>query len=618
MPKRPWMSFRFFVPMLIVSLLAIAVACGESATTAPEATAPPAATDAPTQAPDPTEAPQPSDDDEPATPVPTAVVTKAPAPTAPAPVSTEPHGNLRVAFKEMGSYKGHPCYTSYPAKQYITMAAFENLLRKNADKEYEGMLVKDWSVASDNTTWTFNLHEGVQFHGGVGEFTSEDVMYSAQQAGCQGGLADLFYYINYLFNVPEGGMTTPDKYTLVTDTVIPRWDMPIWITGPGINGMWIVNKKQSEELIASVGIDAAGPQLVGTGPWEFVEAQTGEFWRFKAVEDHYRQTPYFAELTFMEIPQEAAVIANFQVGRIDTFITSPETIPLLAQTPGTKFMSQEGVGESGLRLYGQYYVQPAAGEEPLPAYKPDEQPWVSSNPDLNSAEWERARKVREAMAIAIDREKIVESVLHGEGAPLSMWGWGNAQDRQPDHWTWEYDVERAKQLLAEAGYEDGFEITIANDIAEVAGEIAACQAVADMWADIGITAHYLAIPSAALQERFGERIYDGATCTTITPYDEPMGALSWMWQPIYNWSGGVEYPGLSERADGVNAIFDNDERWQATVELGQWVWDNVLDIGLYVQNNIYPLGPNVDPWDEHLSTSDSRYMSAFEFAPHRQ
>ncbi len=80
----------------------------------------------------------------------------------------------------------------------------------------------------------------------------------------------------------------------------------------------------------------------------------------------------------------------------------------------------------------------------------------------------------------------------------------------------------------------------------------------------------------------------------------------------------MEYPGLSERADAANAIFDNDERWQATVELGQWVWDNVLDIGLYVQNNIYPLGPNVDPWDEHLSTSDSRYMSAFEFAPHRR
>ncbi len=86
-----------------------------------------------------------------------------------------------------------------------------------------------------------------------------------------------------------------------------------------------------------------------------------------------------------------------------------------------------------------------------------------------------------------------------------MWGWGNALDRQPDHWTWEYDVERAKQLLAEAGYEDGFEITIANDIAEVAGEIAACQAVADMWADIGINrplpGHPLRRPSRTVWEQ---------------------------------------------------------------------------------------------------------------------
>ena len=615
MPKRTWMSFKFFVPMLIVSLLAIAVACGESATTAPEATSPPAATDAPTQAPDPTEAPQPSDDDEPATPVPTAVVTEAPAPTAAAPVSTEPHGNLRVAFKEMGSYKGHPWSTSSPTKQYTTMAAFESLLRKDANSEYVGILVEDWSVAEDSVTWTFNLKQGVQFHGGVGEFTSEDVMYSAQQMQRSGYLNGLGWYISYLF--PEDGMSTPDKYTLVTDTGSPKWDMPVWLSGPGINGMWIVNKNQTEELVASVGIDAATSQLAGTGPWEYVDSQTGEFWKFRAVEDHYRQTPYFAELTFMEIPVEASVIANFQVGKIDTFVASPGSVSLLAQTPGTKFMTQQG-GESSLRLYGQLYLEPAAGEEPLPAYKPDEQPWVSSNTDPNSAEWERARKVREALSIAIDRDSIIEDILYGEGVPLSMWGWGNVQHRQPDHWTWEYDVERAKQLLAEAGYPDGFNITLATAIAGASAEEQACQAVADMWQDIGVKATYLSIPYSNLRGQFRANTYDGATCQNATVYDEPMGVYSYLWEPAYSWSGGVEYPGLNEQQYAAGAIVDRDERWQATLDIGEWVWQNTLDIGLYVQNNVYPLGPALDSWEEHLSTSDSRNISAFEFAPHRR
>ena len=80
----------------------------------------------------------------------------------------------------------------------------------------------------------------------------------------------------------------------------------------------------------------------------------------------------------------------------------------------------------------------------------------------------------------------------------------------------------------------------------------------------------------------------------------------------------MEYPGLNERQYAAGAIVDRDERFQTTLEIGEWVWANTLDIGLYVQNNIYPLGPALDSWEEHLSSSDSRNISAFEFAPHRQ
>ncbi len=80
----------------------------------------------------------------------------------------------------------------------------------------------------------------------------------------------------------------------------------------------------------------------------------------------------------------------------------------------------------------------------------------------------------------------------------------------------------------------------------------------------------------------------------------------------------MEYPGLNERQYAAGAIVDRDERWQATLDIGEFVWQNTLDIGLYVQNNIYPLGPALDSWEEHLSTSDPLKISAFEFAPHRR
>ena len=81
-----------------------------------------------------------------------------------------------------------------------------------------------------------------------------------------------------------------------------------------------------------------------------------------------------------------------------------------------------------------------------------ELPWVSSNPEINSPEWEQARKVREALVIAIDRQLIVDTILRGEGKPLVMWGWENNLHRLPPELRQrEYNPERARQLLVEAG-----------------------------------------------------------------------------------------------------------------------------------------------------------------------
>jgi len=620
--KRPWMNFGFFVPMLAALLLVIAVSCGGSAasTTAPAAapaatTAPaavPAATPVPAAAPAATTAPA-------AVPAATPVPAAAPAATTAPAMETKivPSGHLRIANTEMGPYKADPCTTGSPTKQYITQAAFETLLRRGSDGEYKGIILKDWSIASDNRTWTFNINKGVQFHGGLGELTAEDIMFSADQMTCEGAINGLFYYWDRIFKNPDGYMQALDNYTIEVDTVVPLWDVPIWLSGPGINGGWIVQKSQTEELVESLGMEEATRQLVGTGPWELVEDKTSVSWNFKAVEDHYRKTPFFAELTFYEITEESTRIANFQTDKIDTFVTSPDTISILADIPGVKFMSQEGIGEMHIGLYGQYYID-VGTEDQRASYKPDKLPYVSTNSDITSDEWERARKVREAMSISIDREKIIEELLHGEGKPLSMWGWMGSQDKAPAHWKWEYDVERAKQLLKEAGYADGFEVTLTTAIAGVAVEEQACQAVGDMWADIGITAKYQNIPYSALRPQFGTYSYEGAACQASTGYSEPMGTYSWLWNPAYTWSGGFEHPYMQPAMNLVNDTFDADERFAKTVELGEWMWENTLDIGLYEQNNVYPLGPHLDSWEEHLSRSDARNISGLEWAPHRK
>ena len=587
MSNRPWLNSRLFLPILGVLLMVIALACGNSATS----------TSAPAGA---------------------AVATAVPvAATTAAAATAAPSGHLNIAFKEMGPYLGHPCFTANPTVGHATLAAYEGLVTADVTGKHGGRLAESWSLAPDNVTWTFNLAKGVPFHGGAGMMTAEDVIWSIQQLGCEGSLAGLEIDIRRNFMNPDGGMTALDDHTIEVDTGSPQWDVLIWLTNPGSTGAWIVSKSQTEELVESIGLESANRRLAGTGPWELVDEQTGEFWKFKAVADHWRKTPFFAEMTFHEIPEESTRVANFQTGRIDTYGALPDSLPALARVEGTKFMVQERTSQTHLGLYGSWYIGVGTPDQ-RPGYEPDKLPWVSANPDTSSPEWERARKVREAMAISIDRDLIIEQLLGGEGGHLTMWGYMGSEDRELPHWKWEYDVERAKQLLKDAGYEDGFELTLNPAIRGAPAEQEACEAVGDMWADIGITAHFGTLPYATIRAEWVERTWQGISCHATPPFPEPLAVWGFSYNPEFGWNSGLEHDFLQPKVDEATGISDVEERWKVETELGSWLWDNVLDIGLYTQNTVYPLGPEVDSWADKLGRGDARVISNMEWAPLRK
>ena len=348
----------------------------------------------------------------------------------------------------------------------------ETLVSRDADGDFFGKQAKSWSIAPDNLTWTFNLNEGIPFHTDLrgdtwGNLTADDVIFSLQDAGREGCVNANTVEHRRAFSNSAGSMIAVDDHTIELNTGVPQWDILVWLAGPGVEGMWTVSKKNAEAIRAELGDGPASRLTVSTGPWELTEEQTGVHWKWKAVNPHWRKTPEFAQLAFFELPEESTRIANFQVGKVDVFSAVPDTVATLSAIPDTKFMVQEGASESNLNTYGAWYHSGPGGDScpdpahvcPAPGWDPDA-PWISSNPDLDSPEWEQARKVRQALAIAIDRDKIIEELFNGEAKHLSMWGWsGNPQMELPN-WKWEYDVERAKELLTEAGYPDGFNADI--------------------------------------------------------------------------------------------------------------------------------------------------------------
>ena len=290
-----------------------------------------------------------------------------------------------------------------------------------------------------------------------------------------------------MFSNPDGYWIALDNYTLELDTVTPAADLLNWLDFPGSGSAWIFSKKQWDTLSETQTVDEAIPQLVGTGPWEMEEIRLGEVWKFKAVPDHWRKTPEFAEAHILTIPEESTALANFLTGKLDVWSAAPDSLPKVAELETTKFMSMKGAGELVLFIWQNGYTYVGTDKQ-WPGYNPDD-PWTASDTDLDSEGWERARKVREAIGLAIDREKIIDELLHGDGETALAFGWQSRKSQWLEGWEWPYDPERSRQLLKEAGYEDGFDMDVSVGATRVASVAQlTCEAIAVMLQDVGINA----------------------------------------------------------------------------------------------------------------------------------
>ena len=577
-------SPKIAVALIAVLVFLVAVACGSSAT-APTSAPAAAAT---------------------GTPVPQAVATQPPAATG-----AEPMGILNIGYKELGAYNAHPRTTQGQQGLFVGSSVTESLVMVTPDAKFAPKIAKEWSVSEDTLTWTFKLNQGIQFHKGYGELTAEDVIWSVRDntAHDESVSASNGNY-KRLWKAEGGSVTQVDDHTIEIHTGTPQYDMLNWMSKPYTA---LITSKAQWDAEGEEGSRVG----VGSGAWEISESRSGELWRFDAVADHYRKTPNFSELIFWEIPEESTRVANFQAGKLDTFVMALDSLPAIETVRGVKFMRLRGAGTVHLGFYGNWYVGHGTDKQ-MPGYDGD-LPWVSSNPDPNSEEWDKARKVREALSISIDRQLIVDELLKGEGSPLVLWGWEEHIDRlKPQHRQWEYNVERAKQLLAEAGYKDGFEVDFTPDIRGIPAEVEATEAIATMWEEIGVKAKLFRVPYDTIAPQIRARTYNGLNTHGTGGRIDPLGLLNQTIVSGKGFTGGSDHPIMDEWVLKANGILDEGERYEELVELAGWVYDNVMEAGIYQVNFVWPLSEKIDGWPEHLELGDRRVLTGLEWVPHRQ
>jgi peptide/nickel transport system substrate-binding protein len=537
--------------------------------------------------------------------------TQAPGTGAPTSAPTQdvsgPEGDLNVGLPLVGPFLCQPRLTesAVAGRAVAVSGAYEPLIMGDDRGNYVGVLAESWSVADDQTTWTFKLRQGIQFHKGYGELTADDVVYSltehAREDSLNGNRANLARLLQ--------SITAVDPYTVEINTGTPQIDLLFFLRGRIAGTAFIISKKQAEEVgddqLATVG-------CAGTGPWEYVESSANEFWRFKAVENHYRKTPEFATLTLWEVPEESTRVANFQRGQLDTMVASPDSLPVLLQTDGAQVMAPSGGVDMHLGVYGNYYVK--MGE--WPGWDPT-LPWVSASADPSSEEWQRAVLVRQALAVSIDRATIVEQLLGGIGEPSTLWGWRPHKDKLDADIVYEFNPDEARRLLAEANYPDGFDITLNVRIAGAPAEVAACEAIATMWTNIGLNVTFENVPNDGIRGSLVDRSHNGIVCQAVGEVPEPINQyVNWA-RSTAGFSGGIEHPVLDDLILRATTTLDPDARMDIEREIARFTFDNALDIGVYTTPIQWPISGRVTDWSEQFAFGDGRLLNALEYAGHR-
>src|SRR5436309_1441966 len=401
--------------------------------------------------------------------------------------AARPEGTLTVAVATFGNERWLP-HLYVGAEDVVLKPMYENLLTRDPKTgELAPMLAERWKVADGGRTWTFYLRKGVQFHGGRGEMTAEDVKFTFNtiaKDGSANSLAPEFRLIK--------SMEVENPYTLTV-----RFDKPFVVFGTKVNPRLFapVAFIQPKRYVETAKDDGAERLPVATGPWKFVEHVRGDRIVYEAVENHWRATPHFKRLVFVKVPEPSTRMAMLRAGSVDVIEVGGEYADELKQD-AMRTLLMPNTSWLYIILGGQWATKPT--------YDP-KVPWAQ--PDA-----ERARKVRMALNLAVDKQAIVQRVLGGLGTVMGSWlmypsdPWASDALKKP----YPYDPAKAKALLAEAGYPSGFETTMNLTAWPGRGFLPDVgEAVATYWEKIGIRVKRRPVDRAIFASDFRARAYAG-------------------------------------------------------------------------------------------------------------
>ena len=407
--------------------------------------------------------------------------------------ATSPDNDLVIAMQADATHLD-PHVSGNGVSNTVTNTMYESLVTFDADTNIVPMLAKEWTMSEDGKSYTFTLNEGITFHDGE-PFNAEAVI-----ANWERGQADQTLRI-YSQTKAWVNAVADSEYQL-TITL----DQPNNTFLNKLTQVRIVSPKAIKEL----GKDGLAKASAGTGPYIFSERVDGGYTKMVRNENYWREGPKVDTLTFKVVPEDGARIAMLQTGEADIITPVPPIqVEKIANNSDIIVQNEKGITYRYVTLNKNYTL--ADGRKPFDDVR-----------------------VRQAMNYAFDSEAFCQVVFQGYAVkPTSIFS--SSIMYYAEQTPYDKDLDKAKALMEDAGYADGFPVTIWVDNTTI--EMQGAEFVKQQMAEINIDVNVEPQESTVIADR------------TSAPEDQTEVQ---MW--YVNWSSG------SYEADGsMRSILHGDK-----------------------------------------------------------
>jgi peptide/nickel transport system substrate-binding protein len=411
---------------------------------------------------------------------------------------------------------------------------YEPLVDLDADLNIIPALAENWEFSDDATLLTLNLRPGVTFHDGSA-MTSADVKASFERIlDEETGAAARANYTSI------AAIDTPDDTTVIFNLSEP--DVPILAALASVNAAVVPS-----ELIESGDI---ANTAIGTGAFKLESWTPDEVTMLSANTDWWGEGPFIDGVEIRIIPDEASILAALRAGEIDFALLND---PLIA----TLLIGDDQVVLNRVPAIAYHVLQLNASREPMDILE-----------------------VRQAISCAIDRQEVLDTASLGEGTvtgPLTIPAYQVPLD---EYFCYEKDLDRARELLAQAGLADGFTLNVIAASAEPPTALSEAQNIQAQLAEIGITLEIESLELGVYVDRWLAADFDAAVALNGGRPD-PYTMYARYWTRDGNLQGVANY--IDDTLDDLMAQgrveSDFDARYaifadfqKHLVEMAPWVW----------------------------------------------